>query len=259
MGLAVGDNVIRVRAVKGGYGRIYTVTVKRARPEVIVSADAAEAGEGLALSFTVSRSPSAPDSLTVKLDVSETGGFVPPGSEGMKTVLIPANMASAEYTVTTGAGDDAWDAHSTVTLALVAETDSPYTLGALNSASTEIRDDDFPAATAELTVNPARASEGATVTVTVTVTTNSDQMPHEDGGSITLSTATGTAQTADYGALSETTFTLAQADFTSVTVGGTAATGPPTLQPSASLTILTKRAPRPSPCRWPGAATWTRR
>ena len=160
VGLAVGDNVIRVRAVKGDYSRIYTVTAKRARPAVIVTADAAEAGEGLALSFTVSRSTSAPDSLTVKLDVSETGGLVPPGSEGMKTVLIPANMPSAKYTVTTDAGDDAWDAHSTVTVALAVDTDSPYTLGALNSAQTRVLDDDFPAATAALTANPATTSEG---------------------------------------------------------------------------------------------------
>ena len=220
VGLAVGDNVIRVRAVKGGYSRIYTVTVKRAKPAVIVSADAAKAGEGLALSFTVSRSPSAPDSLTVKLEISETGGLVPPGSEGMKTVLIPANMPSAKYTVTTDAGDEAWDAHSTVTVALAVDTDSPYTLGALNSAQTRVLDDDFPAATAALTVNPATASEGGTVTVTVTVTTGSDQMPHEEGGTITLSTAAVSAQTDDYGTLSETTFTLAQADFSAVTVGG---------------------------------------
>ena len=220
VGLAVGDNVIRVRAVKGDYSRIYTITAKRARPAVIVTADAAEAGEGLALSFTVSRSTSAPDSLTVKLDVSETGGLVPPGSEGMKTVLIPANMPSAKYTVTTDAGDDAWDAHSTVTVALAVDTDSPYTLGALNSAQTRVLDDDFPAATAALTANPATTSEGGMVTVTVTVTTASDQEPHEDGGTITLSTAAVSAQTADYGALSETTFTLAQADFSAVMVSG---------------------------------------
>ena len=220
VGLAVGDNVIRVRAVKGDSSRIYTVTVKRAKPEVTISAAETMAGEGHDPVFTVTRSPSAPDSLTVKLEVSETGGLVPSGSEGMKTVLIPANTAAAEHTVTTGAGDDAWDAHSTVTVALVAEADSPYTLGAANSASTEIRDDDFPAATAALAVSPATASEGGTVTVTVTVTTGSDQEPHEDGGTVTLSTAAVSAQTADYGALSETTFTLAQADFSSVTVGG---------------------------------------
>ena len=220
VGLAVGDNVIRVRAVKGDSSRIYTVTVKRAKPEVTISAAETMAGEGHDPVFTVTRSPSAPDSLTVKLEVSETGGLVPSGSEGMKTVLIPANMPSAEHTVTTGAGDDAWDAHSTVTVALVAEADSPYTLGAANSAFTEIRDDDFPAATAALAVSPATASEGGTVTVTVTVTTGSDQEPHEDGGTVTLSTAAVSAQTADYGALSETTFTLAQADFSAVMVSG---------------------------------------
>ena len=146
---------------------------------------------------------------------------MPPVNEGMKTVTIPANTPSAKHTVRIVAGDEVWDAHSTVTAALVAETDSPYTLGAANSASTEVKDDDFPTATAELAVNPNPAAEGATVTVTVTVTTNSNQMPHEDGGTVTLSTTDGSAaQTADYGALSETTLTLAQGDFSAVTVGG---------------------------------------
>ena len=135
-------------------------------------------------------------------------------------MTIPANTASAKHTVRIVAGDEVWDSHSTVTAALVAETDSPYTLGTANSASTEVKDNDFPTATAELTVDPNPVTEGGTVTVTVTVTTLSDQMPHEDGGTITLSTAADTAQTADYGTLSATTFTLAQGDFSVVTVGG---------------------------------------
>ena len=218
--LSPGDNVIKVKATRGDESQTYTVTVTRARATVTIAADAAEADEGVALSFTVSRNPVAGDELEVKLDVSETGTFVPPGNEGMKTVTIPANTASAKHTVRIVVGDEVWDAHSTVTAALVAETDSPYTLGAANSASTEVKDNDFPTATAELTVDPNPVTEGGTVTVTVTVTTNSDQMPHEDGGTITLSTTAGTAQAADYGALSETTFTLAQGDFSAVTVGG---------------------------------------
>ena len=129
-------------------------------------------------------------------------------------------MDSAKHTVRTVAGDEVWDVHSTVTVALMAETDSPYTLGVANSAQTRVLDDDFPTATAELAVDPNPVNEGGTVTVMVTVQTNSDQMPHEDGGGITLSTTAGTAQAADYGALSETTFTLAQGGFSAVTVGG---------------------------------------
>ena len=218
--LSPGDNVIKVKATRGDESQTYTVTVTRARATVTIAADAAEADEGDALSFTVTRSPVAADELEVKLNVSETGSFVPPGNEGMKTVTIPANTASAKHTVTTDAGDDAWDAHSTVTVALVAETDSPYTLGGANSAQTQVLDDDFPRVTAVLAVDPNPVAEGGTVTVTVTVTTNSDQEPHADGGTITLGTTAGTAQAADYGALSETTFTLAQGDFSTVTVGG---------------------------------------
>ena len=217
--LAVGANVITVEVTaEDGSDKTYTVTVTRAKATVTISPDAAMADEGDALSFTVTRSPSAADALTVKLDVSETGTFVPPGNEGMKTVTIPANMPSAKHTVRIVAGDEVWDAHSTVTVAVVADTD--YMLGADVSAQTQVLDDDFPTATAELAVDPNPAAEGGTVTVTVTVTTGSDQEPHEDGGTVTLSTAADTAQTADYGALSATTFTLAQGDFSAVTVGG---------------------------------------
>ena len=218
--LSPGDNVIKVKVAQGDESQTYTVTVTRARATVTISADAATADEGDALSFTVTRSPAAADELEVKLDVGETGTFVPPGNEGMKTVTIPADTASAKHTVRIVAGDQVWDAHSTVTVALVVETDSPYTLGTASSAQTRVLDDDFPTATAVLTVDPNPVAEGGTVTVTVTVTTNSDQMPHEDGGTITLGTTAGTAQAADYGALSETTFTLAQGDFSAVTVGG---------------------------------------
>ena len=57
--------------------------------------------------------------------------------------------------------------HSTVTVALMAETDSPYTLGVANSAQTRVLDDDFPTATAELAVDPNPVNEGGTVTVMV--------------------------------------------------------------------------------------------
>ena len=199
--LAVGANVITVEVTaEDGSDKTYTVTVTRAKATVTIAADADEAGEGDALSFTVTRSPAAADALTVKLNVSETGTFVPPGNEGMKTVTIPANMPSAKHTVRIVAGDEVWDAHSTVTAALVVETDSPYTLGAANSASTEVKDNDFPTATAVLAVNPNPAAEGGTVTVTVTVTTNSDQMPHEDGGTVSVATSDGSAtQPGDYG------------------------------------------------------------
>ena len=219
--LAVGANVITVEVTaEDGSDKTYTVTVTRAKATVTIAADADEAGEGDALSFTVTRSPSAADALTVKLNVSETGTFVPPGNEGMKTVTIPANMPSAKHTVRIVAGDEVWDAHSTVTAALVAETDSPYTLGAANSASTEVKDNDFPTATAALTVNPNPAAEGGTVTVTVTVTTGSDQEPHEDGGTVSVATSDGSAtQPGDYASLSQT-HTLAQGDFSAVTVSG---------------------------------------
>ena len=218
--LAVGENVIRVRAAQGDDSQLYSVTMTGGKATVTISADAAMADEGHNPVFTVTRSASASDSLAVTVRASESGTFVIPANEGDKTVTIPANMTSATHTVRTVVDDDVWDSHSTVTAALVAEADSPYTAGSPDSASTEVKDNDFPSATAVLTVDPATANEGDSVTVTLTVTTLSEQMPHEDGGTITLSTAAGTAQTADYSALSATSFTLEATDFSSVDVGG---------------------------------------
>ena len=108
--LAVGDNVITVEVTaEDGSDKTYTVTVTRAKAAVTIGADAATADEGDALSFTVTRSPVATDELEVKLSVSETGTFVPPGNEGMKTITIPRNMDSAKHTVRTVAGDEVWD------------------------------------------------------------------------------------------------------------------------------------------------------
>ena len=56
--LAVGANVITVEVTaEDGSDKTYTVTVTRAKATVTIAADADEAGEGDALSFTVTRSP----------------------------------------------------------------------------------------------------------------------------------------------------------------------------------------------------------
>ena len=204
--LAVGgNNVITVEVTaEDGSTKTYTVTVtRRARPTVTISAAARTAGEGDTLTFTVSRGAAEPDPLDVKVDVSEDRDFVAATDEGEKTVTITANQASATLTVATATDDSDWDEHSTVTAALV--TDDAYTLGAENSASTEVKDDDFPEAVAKMSVTPNPVSEGGTVTVTLTVTTNADQMPHGDYGTITISTTDGTAtQPGDYVALDQT-------------------------------------------------------
>ena len=216
--LMPGENVIRVKVVEGDSSQIYAITVTRTKPKVNVSAETVMAGEGAVLSFTLERSPVTADALEVMIDVSETGDLVDPGNEGIKTVTIAANNATAGHIVLTDSDDDVWDPHSVVTVTLQPGDD--YMVGDAGSVQTEVKDNDFPQATAALTVNPNPVVEGEPVTVSVTVTTDLDQQPHADGGFIEVSTLDSTATSPqDYAFLRES-FTIDAAHFSAATVSG---------------------------------------
>ena len=198
--------------------RTYSVTITRAKPEVSISASTAEITEGGNVAFPVSRDAAAPESLGVTVSVAETGAMVPSTSEGSRVVTIPTNATSTTLTVATDADDSTWEAHSTVTATISSTSTYDIESGA-GSASTLVKDDDFPAATAVFAVSPNPVSEGGKVTATVTVTTNANEQPHGGGGTITLKASEGTAQAVDYGRFGQTSFQTAAGDFTSVTVG----------------------------------------
>ena len=216
--LMPGENVIRVKVAEGDSSQIYAITVTRSIPKVNVSVETVMADEGAVLSFSLERIPVAADALEVMIDVSETGDFVGPGNEGIKTVTIAANSSTSIYTVPTDSDDDAWDPHSVVTVTL--QTGDPYVVGDASSAQTQVKDNDFPQATAALTVNPNPVAEGEPVTVSVTVTTDLDQEPHADGGFIEVSTLDDTAASPqDYVFLQES-FIVDAAHFSAATVSG---------------------------------------
>ena len=198
-----GSNTVKVRVTKGTETQDYTLVITRAKPTVSIAAVAATATEGASLSFTVTRTPAAGDALEVAVNVSESGSLVAAAQEGEKTVTIAANGTTATLAVAAEADDTTWEEHSTVTAAITAN--AAYTVAAApnNAATTQVRDDDFPAATAALTADPASVAEGRTVTATLTITTARDEQPHKDAGTVTFSTADGTATApADYTALS---------------------------------------------------------
>ena len=125
--LMPGENVIRVKVVKGDSSQIYAITVTRSISKVNVSTDTVMVGEGAVLSFTLERIPVTSDALEVMIDVSETGGFIDPGNEGIKTVTIAANNATASHIVITDSDDDVWGPHSVVTVTL--QTGDAYLVG----------------------------------------------------------------------------------------------------------------------------------
>ena len=217
--LAVGANTIKVKVTaEDSTENTYTITVTRAKATVSISRGAAEATEGDALSFTVTRDASPDEALTVTVNVTESGSLVATTNKGQKTVTILANAASAELTVQTDADDAVWEEHSTVTVTVAAN--AAHDRGSPYAAETLVKDNDFPQATAVLAVSPNPVSEGGTIDITITVTTNADQEPHGPGGTLTLTAVPETALATDFRTLSPADFTLAHADFAQATVGG---------------------------------------
>ena len=212
--LTVGANTIRVAVTSqdASTTQTYTVAVTRAKPEVGISAKSAEVVEGTAVEFTVSRNAAVSETLDVAVNVTETGSLASSTSEGSKTVTIPAGTTTASLSVSTDSDDNEWEAHSTVTATISSTSTYDIKTGG-GSAQTLVKDDDFPAATAVLSVLPNPAAEGETATATIRVVTDADEQPHGAGGTLTLSISDGTTKSADYGSLSQTSFSVSDTDF----------------------------------------------
>ena len=206
---------VKVTAEDGTTIKTYTVQITRAKAVVSITPGHTTRTEGQDAVFTITRSSTAADALTLNINVSETQDLVATTNEGNKTVTIAANTTSVKHTVPTKT-NTIWDPHSAVTAALTAGP--AHTLhDSAHTASINVNDDDFPASTATLMVSPNPIEEdGGNVTVTLKVVTNADQQPHADAGDITIKTSNATAVAGtDYTAL-DTTQPVAQTAFTSV-------------------------------------------
>ena len=218
--LVEGANAIKVSvtAEDGMTTQDYTITVTRPAPppEVSINAGAAEADEAGVLSFTVTRSGSTVAPLDVMVLVEETGEMVAAANKGTRTETIPANAATHTFPIAT-VRDTVWEQNSTVTVTV--QAGDAYTLGG-DPATTLVRDDDFPQATAVLSVDPASVAEGGgPVTATITVTTERDELPHgvrRGGLSLTTRESSAIARS-DYIPLSATVL-FDPDDFTRVDV-----------------------------------------
>ena len=207
VGLSHGRNLVIIGMTSfnnGGWNKTYSVEISRAGgasdsavSEVSVSGLRVDY-EGNTIPFLLTRTGVTAQALTVSYDVTETGGeMVPTSLEGRFDVEFPASHASARLDLETE-GDAEWEEHSTVTVSLV--DGNGYDVSSTSGdASTEMWDDDFPEATAVLTVTPNQAVEGGQVRATITVTTNGPQKPHGLGAwQIELRTMPGTADPDDF-------------------------------------------------------------
>ena len=226
--LGIGVTEIKIRVTKGSGSQDYSLTITRGKPTVSVKAlTTGSATEGDKIQFEVKRSASAGDTLAVKFTLDEVGASagVDPGDilpdskeDTTQTVTIAANKTKATVEVTTTA-DSTWENHSKVELEI--EDDDSYTVHATKDTATIlVKDDEFVASTAALSVSPDPVGEGAgKTTATVTVTTSSDKKPHGQV-SIPVTSSDGTATSgADFTALNAS-LSFAEGDFSGVTVDG---------------------------------------
>ena len=127
-------------------------------PSVGVSAGTTEATEGDALSFTVRAGAPLTADVDVAVVVSEDGnvdsdgdgtpdaasGVLHAAQEGRRIVTIAEGASEETFSVRT-AGDEAWEDHATVTVAVSAADGETYAVDTTAaSASTRMLDDDVP-------------------------------------------------------------------------------------------------------------------
>ena len=227
--LSYGNNLIIVSASSKSANpgrRNYSVYINRpgsaaeGTARVVSIGGIGRAIEGETLPFLFTRTGNTTQALTVSYDVSESGGdMVSSSYEGRSDIEFPAGDASVKLDLETNSDTD-WEEHSTVEISL-ADGDS-YDVGG-DSAPINLRDNDFPEATAVLTVAPTTVEEGGEVTATIVVTTKAAQQPHGYGGSLKLKTALRTdsdaAQSQDFvmRAVNRGSFGLSRPSFRPVT------------------------------------------
>ena len=137
--------------------------------------------EEYTLRFTISRDAPAPEPLTVEYQITSP-------SEQRANATILADQQSVIVSVT-GAGDATWRAHPTFTLSILSDDEGRYDISqTANTASQTLLDDDFPIASASVSVSAGTVQEGEEVTVTVTVETFDRDQPHGSTGPLRFST-----------------------------------------------------------------------
>ena len=156
-----------------------TYTGTAALPAITIAAGASPVTEGTSAVFTLSRTGSTTDALTVNVTVSEAGGdMVAASNEGARTVTFLANSTTVTLSIAT-ASDSVAEANSVVTATISADTGSPasYSVGAPGSAMVTVRDDDsnitVPGVPTDLS-----ASTGGETRINLSWTA-----PGDDGGS----------------------------------------------------------------------------
>ena len=122
--------------------------------------------EGERANFTITANNPADRNLTIALNVTDTGDFLPASAEGAHRIVLEAGETSLSYTLAT-ATDIVDERSGSVAIALVAG--SGYTLhGSQNASTVTVNDDDATGVTLSVPAGSISESGGAkTLTITI--------------------------------------------------------------------------------------------
>ena len=150
---------------RSGNGQIVLADDDTVRPTVTISAGSGVT-EGTAASFTVSTSITLTVALSVRVRVDDVPGsdFVASGAQGVRTVTIPANQASANFNVST-VGDSTDEASGPVSASVV--NHASYVVGSPGTASVTVTDNDATTATLAGPAGDVREGNAKVLTLTL--------------------------------------------------------------------------------------------
>ena len=161
-------------------------------PEVTISASSTSVTEGTAAAFTLTLDEAAAESLTVSLNVTETGSMLPAGAGAVRSVTLAPGATSTTLSVPTS-GDTVVETDSVITASVTAG--AGYVVGTTQAATVTVEDDD--AATFTLTAAPQTVVEGGSWTLTVAIT-NGVTFADDQGIYLYRKSSSSTASTSDY-------------------------------------------------------------
>ncbi|MDW7707086.1 putative Ig domain-containing protein [Xanthomonas euvesicatoria] len=202
-----------------------TITPSRTA-SIAVSPSAANEDSGTSLVYTVTLSQTNTSATTVNLTRSGTATSGTDYSGAVTSVVVPANTASASFSVTPIA-DTAVETDETVIFSVANGTG--YSTGSPSSATATIVNDDFPSAS--IAVSPASVSENGATNLLYTVTLN---QPSPTALSIGFGVSGTATSGTDYAAVSSPLVIAAGQTTGTITINPTADS---TVEPDETVVI----------------------
>ena len=133
-------------------------------PVVTITAGTSPVTEGTDATFTLSRTGSTMDSLTVTVDVRESGAMI----RGNAPTVVTFAQNQSQATLTVPTQDDSLDEDdSVITARIMGQQNATYSVGTDASATVTVRDNDVSLPVVTITAGTSPVTEGTEVTFTL--------------------------------------------------------------------------------------------